>query len=74
MSRKVDPRTSSGKILRGKKRYPESFRVLCLCCLVGSTGADDGDDNDCDGIHGDIYKIMFVVFVIFCWCFVFLIL
>ena len=30
VSRKVDPRTSSGKILRGKKRYPEGFRVLCL--------------------------------------------
>ena len=26
----VDPRASSGKILRVKSRYPESFRFLCL--------------------------------------------
>ena len=30
MSRKVNPRASSGKFLRVESRYPESFRFLCL--------------------------------------------
>ena len=31
VSREMDPRASSGKILRVKSRYPESFRFLGLC-------------------------------------------
>ena len=30
VSREMDPRASSGKILRVKSRYPESFRFLGL--------------------------------------------
>ena len=31
LSREMDPRTSSGKFLRVKSCYPESFRFLGLC-------------------------------------------
>ena len=31
VSREMDPRASSGKILRVKSRYAESFRFLGLC-------------------------------------------
>ena len=33
VSREIDPRTSSGKFLRVKRRYPECFRFLGLCCM-----------------------------------------
>ena len=33
----LDPRALSGKFLRVKSRYPESFRFLGLCCFGGIT-------------------------------------
>ena len=34
MSQEMDPRASSGKFLRVKSRYPESFTFLGLCSDV----------------------------------------
>ena len=51
MSQKVDPRASSGKFLRVKSRYPESFEFLCLC--IEEENDDAGDDKVEDGEYDD---------------------